>query len=446
MALAGRVHTLTYDEWWSPYIAKISFIGHEKDYSKMRSSFRSLKVVYAELNSRDAYIAITRCCIVPTLQALDLNLSWDNFVIPSLPDFSLIHEACSVLHRLQSLSPLLEDLKIVITGRLRGGDNWDKFSSSPSSLPQLIHLRRLEVSHEMLPHIWAAASTLPHLKTLVGVECARPDRSTTHSSNLSIHPFPREGFRSLESLSLRCSWTRALLLFPPSMDTEFVPMLHTLVFVLPKHEAATGWDFQCLLVRMRPLRDQIQHLVFGSTGHLNHAYSSLTGPDLKGLRSFTALRQLSIPTQESFASIYDIVDDLKVLPHMELCTVYQRYTVAGRYRSMTHAMFFDALSCNIIRYHYPDIARNHIRLMERCNHGSPPIYEWRIEPPRIARIQIPYEAATALQGRFPQEIYNLDVLCADNCHFGRQIWRSESDLEPVALSKRNSDPFHFLAC
>lgn len=133
------------------------------------------------------------------------------------------------------------------------------------------------------------------------------------------------------------------------MDVTLVPMLHTLVLHLPEDEAASGWDFQCLLRQMGWLRDQIQHLVFGVINHPDRAYSSLTSEDLEGLRSFPALRQLSVPTQERFGVLHGIIGDVEVHPHMEICTVHQRYIIyEGQYAPLTHTMFFDAESRDII--------------------------------------------------------------------------------------------------
>lgn len=151
MSLARRVHSLKYDGTWGNKIAELAYVSWDES-PQMKSAFSSLRELSAALMSRDAFIAAMKCWVVPTLLVLSLNMNWNNPEIQvggTVPDIPLTQGTQWLLHRLHSFTPLLEALKLVITGPLCSRDSFDAFS--PGSLSQLSHLRRLEVSVEMLP-------------------------------------------------------------------------------------------------------------------------------------------------------------------------------------------------------------------------------------------------------------------------------------------------------
>lgn len=429
MALAGRVHTLAYDTEWNPDIAELSAASRE-DRMAMQSSFRSLRAIYAELDTLDAFLAITTCCITPALQTLSLSLDWDNSAVQDISDTSLIDEAHSLLSTLHTSSPLLENFRMLIQTR----SGWDRLSFS--TLPHFTHLRRLEVSLEMLPHIWSAAAKLPLLNRLTAVHRARREFASEHQT--VIHPFPRGGFSSLETLSLQCSWTSAQLLFPQSMDLTSAPMLHTLVLTLPIREEASGYEFQRLLHRMQPLHNQIRHLLFTNVAsseemYMDVSYAPLSAEDLVGLRSFGALRQLTFPTEEAYGLIHELIGDPTIHPQMEICTIYRPGRDSTERQSQSHTILLDPLSCKIVRYHYPAIIHDHLRVMDSFD--SNPGRLWRIEPPLVAYREIGPLTISALRERFPVMIYSHGTLNTQTYQFGRLQWWPETELRPELQSQ-----------
>lgn len=422
MTLAGRIHTLTYNGEWDSQLWELARIRTRSERLQIRSALASLREMHSRIKSRAVFVAITKFWIVPTLRVLSLTFDWTNTQFTGAPDIPLVDGACWLLRKLDTLAPLLEVFSLVVTGPLGPGDDWNMLSATPSSLARLSHLRQLHVSIEMLPHIWPTASELPLLSTLIAREHAKwsADFWTNPPAPPIIHPFPRGGFRSLESLELFCSWTRAQSLFPESMDLAFAPMLSTLILKLPGHEEASGWDFRCFLHCMGPLKTQIQNLILAHAVYRNYhgqpnsprKYVHLSKDDLDGLRSFTALRHLSIPTQQSYMTIHDIIGRAQTHPHMIVCTIFDSpNNTLLDYPLRLHTMFLDRMSCSIARSHYPAIVDYHKRQMH-CHVDSHPPHQkrWCIEPPLVITQEIPIVVRLALQERLPCNFYALDIL------------------------------------
>lgn len=438
MAVSPRVlavHLLSRD--YTPTLQELAFLNHCRAL-QISSSFRSLREVHAYLRCPAAFWAIDQSVLVPTLRVLSLSLDWID--TPSLLNVALVGAASHLLSRLGSL-PLLEDLRLVINGPTGSPDEWNIWSAShPSSfsqLSQLSQLRRLTVSIDILPRIWMAASQLPLLESLVAVEKARPGRNS-FASPPDIYPFTRGGFRSLESLELYCSWARAQHLFPESMDDAYIPLLRTFVLKLPATEPATGRDFRKLLRRMRPVQNQIHHLIFDGSDqwHFSRQYDSIAPADLDDLVGFTALRYLclsNMSTEVQDPAIQLLVED-HTHPNMEVCTVLRPVRGAdggeiAHAAPLIHTLFLDALSCSIIQHSFPSAMVNH-RHPVRCviKDGEANCHDGRFVSPTVIQISdIPRTTWRVLVDRFPSRFYTVAFEGMSSCQFGRHVWFQESD-------------------
>lgn len=449
MAVAGRVLALHHIDNDHNHTLKLQELAclNLRNAQQVSSSFRSLREVRAFARSSTGFWGIDKSILVPMLRVLSLTLDWTDG--PSRPNVTSVGCALYLLTSIGRL-PLLEDLTLVITHLSSSSDEWDIwFENHPTAmlqLSQLSHLRRLAVSIEVLPIIWSVASELPLLSSLIAVERAQPGQ---HLSVLppTILPFMQGGFRSLESIELFCSWTRAQALFPSSMDDTFAPRLHTLVLRLPASEAASGHDFRCLLRRMRPVWDQLHHIVFdGRDQWHSRQYDKLSLDDLDGLAEFTQLRQLCLPIIETDTldpMLHDLIDTLAT--SLELCTVQRpklrvgSIEIAPNPQPVMHCMFPDPASCQIIRHTYPEIVGNHMRPMGHTSEAQQK--EWFFSPPIVTASRIPVVARQALYARFPYKIYIHPFGPYSTCQFGRQVWCEEEDIDP---SIRGTSTFHRL--
>lgn len=436
MAVAGRILTLRHvDNHHAEKLQALAFLNRNNA-QQIYASFRSLREVHAFVRSSTAFWAIERSVIVSTLRVLSLTLDWID--VPSRPNATRLDCAIHLLTRLGSL-PLLEDLTLVIANLASPSGDWDKwFTDHPSAVSQLYHLsllRRLTVSIEILPMIWSAASELPLLVSLVAVKHATSKR---HPPSI-ILPFTQDGFCSLESIELPCSWARAQALFLLSTDHSFVPRLRTVVLRLPGSEIASGLDFQHLLHRMRPVQDQLQHLIFdGREQQHPQKYEKLSLDDLDGLSEFTALHQLCLPvikTEIIDPLLHDLIDDFAT--SLDIVTVLRPMSTLGPAAAaanahdphpVIHTMFLDSESCRVIQHTYPAIAVEHMRPM---GPSIQPQKEWFFSPPIVMAPCIPVAAQEALCARFPYKLHVYPFGRVSTCQFGRQVWCDEDEIDPA---------------